>query len=108
MENLRGKMKAPTLKQKVEQYETFLHKINMFVISCNNNGIKELVENADIWSYSHRVGNGQLSERKQQQAINNSFWKLCDTPKADKEAKERQKSWMEFSKKEGKKKLFLK
>jgi hypothetical protein len=95
MENLRGKMKTPTLRQKVDQYESFLHKINMCCISGNNDGIRELVENADIWSYMHRIGNGELSEKKQQQAINNAFWKLCDTPKADKDAEERQKFWAE-------------
>jgi hypothetical protein len=95
MENIRGKMKSPTNKEKILQYEKFLHKINMFCISGNNEGIKELVENADIWSYSHRVGNGEFSERKQQQAINNAFWKLLDTPKADKDAEERQKFWAE-------------
>ena len=88
-------MKTPTLRQKVDQYESFLHKINMFIVSCNNDGIKELVENADIWSYSHRVGNGELSDKKQQQAINNAFWKLSDTPKTDKDSEERQKFWSE-------------
>jgi len=88
-------MKTPTLKQKVDQYESFLHKINSFIVSCNNDGIKELVENADNWSYSHRIGNGELSDRKQQQAINNAFWKLLDTPKADKDSEERQKFWSE-------------
>ena len=91
-------MKTPTLKQKVDQYESFLHKINSFIVSCNNDGIKELVENADNFSYSHRIGNGELSDRKQQQAINNAFWKLCDTPKADKVTQERQKAWMEMTK----------
>ncbi len=88
-------MKTPTLRQKVDQYESFLHKINMCCISGNNEGIKELVENADIWSYMHRIGNGELSDRKQQQAINNAFWKLLDTPKADKDSEERQKFWAE-------------
>jgi hypothetical protein len=83
-------MKTPTLKQKVDQYESFLHKINSFIVSCNNDGIKELVENADNWSYAHRSGNGEFSDRKQQQAINNAFWKLLDTPKSDEETKERQ------------------
>ena len=69
-------MKTPTLKQKVDQYESFLHKINSFIVSCNNDCIKELVENADNWSYAHRSGNGEFSDRKQQQAINNAFWKL--------------------------------
>ena len=88
-------MKTPTLRQKVDQYESFFHKINLFVISCNNTGIKELVTNADIWSYSHRISNGELSDKKQQQAINNAFWKLSDTPKTDKDSEERQKFWSE-------------
>lgn len=96
------RMRTPTLKQKVEMYEAFLHKINSFIISCNNDGITELVENADNWSYSHRVGNGEPSDREQQRMINNAFWKLCDTPKADKAAEERQKAWTEAQKqKEG-------
>ena len=88
-------MKNPTLKQKVAQYEAFLHKINSFIVSCNNDGIKELIENADNWSYSHRVGHGEPSDREQQRMINNAFWKLLDTPKTDKDSEERQKFWSE-------------
>jgi hypothetical protein len=86
-------MKTPTLKEKVICYETFLHKINSFIISGNNTGIRELVKNADNWSYSFRRGNGELSERKQKQAINNAFWNLLKTPEADKETEERQKAY---------------
>jgi hypothetical protein len=100
-------MKTPTLKEKVSQYESFLHKINSFIVSCNNDGIAELVQNADNWSYSHRVGNGEPSDREQQRMINNAFWKLLDTPEADKASKERQQKYTEVLKKEGKKKLFL-
>jgi hypothetical protein len=88
-------MKTPTLKQKVEMYESYLHKINSFIVCCDNQGIAELVQNADNWSYAHRVGNGELSDRKQQQTINNAFWKLCDTPEADKDTKERQQKYRE-------------
>lgn len=88
-------MKTPTLKQKVNQYESFLHKINMYCISGNNNGIRELVKNADNFSYSHRVGNGELSDKKQQQAIDNAFWKLLDTPETDAVTKERQRKYTE-------------
>jgi hypothetical protein len=91
-------MKTPTNKEKILQYESFLHKINSFIVSCNNDGIKELVENADNFSYSHRVGNGELSDREQQRLINNAFWKLLDTPKADKDSEERQKAWTEMTK----------
>ena len=99
-------MKTPTLKQKVEQYEAFLHKINVCIISCNHEGVRELVQNADNWSYSHRVGNGELSDKKQQQVINNAFWKLLDTPNTDKETKARQEAWEKMSKE--KHKAFMK
>jgi hypothetical protein len=91
-------MKTPTLKQKVAQYESFLHKINMCCISGNHKCIAELVANADNWSYSHRVSNGEFSDKEQQQAINNTFWKLCDTPNADKVTQQRQKAWTEAQK----------
>lgn len=98
-------MKTPTLKQKVDQYESFLHKINSFVISCNNDGIAELVRNADVWSYSHRCGEF-VTDNQRQKMINGTFWNLCDTPEADKATKERQRKYSEALKKEGNKKLF--
>jgi hypothetical protein len=90
-------MKTPTLKQKVEMYENFLHKINIFIISGNNDGIRELVNNADNWSYAHRSGEF-LTDKQRRKMINDMFQKLCDTPKADKETKERQKAWTEQAK----------
>jgi hypothetical protein len=92
-------MKTPTLRQKVDQYESFLHKINSFIVSCNNAGIAELVQNADNWSYSFRVSNGELSDREQQKLINNAFWKLLDTPKTHKAVEEMQKKYSESRKK---------
>jgi hypothetical protein len=80
--------KNPTLKQKVAQYEAFLHKINMAVISMDNLAIQELVQNADAWSYAARVSNGMLSDKEQQELINAKFFKLLDTPKADKAREE--------------------
>ena len=70
--------KTPTFKEKVKQYEEFLHNLNMMQISCNASGIRALLSNADNWSYSHRIGNGELSEKEQQQIINKAFWKLND------------------------------
>jgi hypothetical protein len=92
-------MKTPTLRQKVDQYESFLHKINSFIVSCNNDGIAELVQNADNWSYSFRISNGELSDREQQKLINNAFWKLLYTPNADKAVEEMQKKYSEAHKK---------
>ena len=94
-------MKTPTLKQKVEMYENFLHKINIFIISGNNDGIKELVNNADNWSYAHRSGEF-LTDKQRRKMINDMFQKLCDTPKADEITKTRQKAWTEMSKQKNK------
>ena len=91
-------MITPTNEEKIEMYERFLHKINMCMTSCNNNAIKELVENADIWSFNHRRGNGELSDEEQQKLIDTAFWKLCDTPKSDAERKEMRKAYAKHSK----------
>jgi len=90
-------MKNPTLKQKVKVYEAFLHKINMAVCCMDNLAIQELVQNADAWSYSHRSGNGELSDKRQQELINAKFWNLLYTPKADKTREERRKRRAENS-----------
>jgi len=63
-------------------YEAFLHKINMACVCGDNLAIQELVQNADAWSYAHRQGNGEISDKQQQELIDNRFFKLCDTPKA--------------------------
>jgi hypothetical protein len=71
-------MKAPTKKEKIQQYEDFLHKINMATVCGRNDIIQKLIENADKWSYAHRVGNGELSDKEQQKIINKAFWNLCE------------------------------
>lgn len=71
-------MKKPTQRDKIAMYEAFLHKINLMVTSCNNEGIKQLVQNADRFSYAHRIGNGEYSDKEQQKIINAAFWKLLD------------------------------
>ena len=89
---------TPTLEEKVQMYERFLHKINMSVTCCDNETIKELVDNADSWSYMHRISNGELSDEEQQKLINKAFWKLCNTPASDARIKEAQEKYGKFSK----------
>ena len=89
--------KSPTLREKVEMYEYFLHKINMLVMSGNNVGIAELVHNADMWSYAHRRGEF-ITDKQRNEMINNAFWKLCDTPEANKHSEVRQKEYTEAQK----------
>lgn len=99
------KTKKVSLREKVYQYELFLHKINSFIVSCNDRGIRELVQNADNWSYAHRSGEF-LTDKQRNEVINNAFWKLLDTPNADKETKARQEAWEKISKE--KHKAFMK
>jgi hypothetical protein len=98
-------MKTPTQKQKIIMYESFLHRINMCIISGNHGGITELVGNADNWSYSHRCGEF-VTDKQRQKMINGAFWKLLETPNTDKETIIRQAAWEEMSKE--KHKAFMK
>lgn len=70
-----NEIKTPTPEEKIKQYENFLHKINFYMESMDFNSIKELVENADKWSF--------LNKKKSQDMINEAFWKLCDTPRSN-------------------------
>lgn len=70
-------MITPTLEEKVKMYERFLHDINMARVCGNNDAMNQLINNADTWSYMHRVGNGGLTEEEQQDVIDNAFHNLC-------------------------------
>ena len=69
--------KKPTLREKVQKYESLLHLLQMhYAVALNSGNVKKLLDNISSWSYAHRVGNGQLSERQQNQLIRERFWKL--------------------------------
>ena len=72
-------IKIPTGAEKIAQYEKFLHAINMSIICHNHKRIEGLIHNAGMWSYAHRVGNGEYSDDEQDIIIARQFWKLCDT-----------------------------
>jgi hypothetical protein len=85
-----------TQKQKIEMYENFLHKISVYCTAMENDGIKELASNADRWSYAHRQGNGEISDKETQRLIDWAFRTLCNTPETDAKIRRRQR---EYSKK---------
>ena len=91
-------MKTPNDKEKIAMYERYLHALSIMCMCVDNFGVKELVTNADIWSYAHRISNGELSDEDQQSHIDNAFWKLCDTPETDAITKERQRKYTEAQK----------
>jgi hypothetical protein len=70
--------RIPTLAEKVKMYEDFLHRISLYCNCGNNEAIRKLVQNADAFSYAHRVGNGEYSDEEQDRIVAAKFWKLLD------------------------------
>jgi hypothetical protein len=72
-------MKTPTLKQKVDKYEKLLHSIQLNAeVILNENNMKRLISNICAWSYAHRRGNGEPTEKQQRDMINKTFWGLTN------------------------------
>ena len=67
------------LKARVQKYEEFLHALNMYAaIVMDDKKVGKLIENACSWSYAHRVGNGEYTDREQQDIIDRCFDRLTD------------------------------
>ena len=69
-------MKRPTNKEKIARYESLFHSINNAATACRDDLISKYIRQIDHWSYSHRMGNGMLSESKQNKLITEAFYKL--------------------------------
>lgn len=76
-------MRKPTLREEAEVFHKIMHAANLMHITGKAEHFKKIVHAMDNWSYAHRVGNGENTDREQQQAINKAFWQLkeiVDTP----------------------------
>lgn len=70
-------MKSPTMREKIRVYEALLHHIQINAeIVMNQKKVGEYIEKICHWSYAHRVGNGEFTEKEQQGCIDHAFWKL--------------------------------
>jgi len=68
-----------TQKQKINFYESVLHRIQLFrEVTMDEERLAELLSAISRWSYSHRTGtgNGMLSERGQKKLITQEIKKL--------------------------------
>ena len=61
------------MKQRIAVYESFLHAINTAQVAMNGERMMSLIGAADRWSYAHRQGNGELTQREQNKLINAAF-----------------------------------
>ena len=67
------------LKARIQKYEEFLHAINTYAaIVIDGEKVRKLIDNACSWSYAHRVGNGEYTDREQQDIIDSRFDRLTD------------------------------
>ena len=68
-----------TMKQKIVMYESFLHQLQRnSMVTMNGKNVEKLINNACSWSYAHRIGNGELSDKEQREAVERAFNKLTD------------------------------
>lgn len=70
-------MKKPTNKEKIMMYERFLDTLALYA-DVGSSNLGRLISNASNWSYAHRVGNGELTEKQQEEIVAKKFWKLLD------------------------------
>lgn len=72
-----SKPKHPTLKEKVAVYEQLLHDLHFHSsVTMRHDLVMDLLKKISSWSFAHRAGNGEYSEKEQQQAIDAAFWRL--------------------------------
>jgi len=69
-----------TDKEKIEMYEALLHKIQLCAeVAMDGEKTSQLIRNICRWSYSHRAGNGELTDEQQENLIDAAFGRLLET-----------------------------
>jgi len=57
------------IKERNKIYEAVFHKIQACSVGFQGDKIREIIGKICNWSYAHRVGNGELSDKEQQERI---------------------------------------
>lgn len=74
-------MKKPSLREKIEVYEAFFHRLNFHrSITLNEKAVEKMLELTDAWSCAHQSRNTKDSEKKTTEAVNLAFDKLRTLP----------------------------
>lgn len=72
-------MTKKQLLEKMAVYESLLHSLHMVSsVAMNKEKTTKLLENISRWSYAHRMGNGQFSEKEQDDLVKKAFDKLLE------------------------------
>jgi hypothetical protein len=68
-----------TQKEKLAVYEKVLHQLQLYAeVTMNGEKVNELIGLICSWSYAHRCGNGELSDKEQQRIIDKALQRLKD------------------------------
>lgn len=71
-------MRKPTLREEQRVFHKIMHVASLIQVTGNSAPMVAIVHAMDSWSYAHRVGNGEMTDREQQQCVNKAFWRLKD------------------------------
>jgi len=64
--------------KELEVWRSVGNKINMACICVDNARVRDIVQAIDTWSYMHRVGNGEISDKETRKLINKALKALRD------------------------------
>lgn len=65
------------LESENEVFRAAFHYINTHAaITMNGDKVREMISAICSWSYAHRCGNGEYSEKEQQELVDHAFEKI--------------------------------
>lgn len=70
--------RKPTLREEQEVFHSIMHIASIASTCGRDDHLRRIIFAMDDWSYAHRRGNGEPTERQQQQMVNHAFWRLKD------------------------------
>ena len=72
----RDVLKQAKTKERIMVYEDMLHALHFAQVAMNPGRVGKLLDSISNWSYSHRMGNGELTDEEQQKLIEKAFHKM--------------------------------
>ena len=65
------------MHEKIEVYEALLHDLYFHsTVTMRHDAVMDCLNRIGAWSYAHRQGNGEFSEKEQQELVDHHFWNL--------------------------------
>lgn len=62
--------------EKTSIYESIFHHMQYCMVSGNDDRIREILQIISDWSYSHRAGNGELTDKEIKRNVNKQIERM--------------------------------